>query len=178
MPAAESDLDLNERRLVLSEVHLGKQADIDDTPECQDVHGQEEAPEMDGTVISRYRYLTPAQYHCGSSSGKDYPNDICSSSSGEEMSDGCSDVRCRRRRPSRKRPRVGSPGMRDGADPCSREQTSSRPTHEVLTIVHKMATPLELVGQQVWSAAFLLGDFVLTHGELFAGAQVRNGYLQ
>ncbi|CAM9696108.1 unnamed protein product, partial [Sphacelaria rigidula] len=47
-----------------------------------------------------------------------------------------------------------------------------RPTNEVLTIVHKMATPLELVGQQVWSAAFLLGDFVLTHRELFAGAQV------
>lgn len=175
MLAAESDLDLNERRLVLSEVHLGEQADNDDDPERQDHHREELG--MRGTVISRYRYLTPAQHHGGNSSSNDNLNDICSSSSGEEMSDGCSVERCRRRRPSRKRPRFGSPGMRDGADTCSRDQTSSRPTNEVLTIVHKMATPLELVGQQVWSAAFLLGDFVLTHRELFAGAQVRNRYL-
>ncbi|CAN0106029.1 unnamed protein product, partial [Ectocarpus sp. 13 AM-2016] len=31
---------------------------------------------------------------------------------------------------------------------------------------------LGLVGQQVWSASFLLGDFVLTHDELFEGMQV------
>ncbi|CAN0479263.1 unnamed protein product, partial [Ectocarpus sp. 8 AP-2014] len=51
-------------------------------------------------------------------------------------------------------------------------QRCCRPSHEVLTIVHKMATTLGLVGQQVWSASFLLGDFVLTHDELFAGMQV------
>ncbi|CAN0325143.1 unnamed protein product, partial [Ectocarpus sp. 13 AM-2016] len=51
-------------------------------------------------------------------------------------------------------------------------QRCCRPSHEVLTIVHKMATTLGLVGQQVWSASFLLGDFVLTHDELFEGMQV------
>jgi hypothetical protein len=39
--------------------------------------------------------------------------------------------------------------------------------HEVATIVHCLATPLQLVGQQVWSASFLLGDFILNSPERF-----------
>ena len=58
------------------------------------------------------------------------------------------------------------------ASSTSTSQRRSRPAHEVLTIVHRMATPLGLVGQQVWSAAFLLGDFVLTHPKIFVGMQV------
>jgi hypothetical protein len=41
----------------------------------------------------------------------------------------------------------------------------SKQEHEVATIVHCLATPLQLVGQQVWSASFLLGDFILSNPE-------------
>ncbi|CAM9738261.1 unnamed protein product [Scytosiphon promiscuus] len=105
-------------------------------------------------VVSRYTYLTPAvSSHCtnvddGSESSE-------SEGGGGEVGEDSSDVVRRRKRPRR-----------------AESQRCSRPAHEVLTIVHRMATTLGLVGQQVWSAAFLLGDFVLTHEDSFAEMQV------
>lgn len=143
-------------RLVLSEVHVGSSA-----------LGEEE-------VVSRYAYLTPPPLRRntagtptaatavgagstaddGSNSGNDN-----SSSSGAESEEGTYS------RVTRRRKRLRTASQR------------RRPAHEVLTVVHRMATTLGLVGQQVWSAAFLLGDFVLTHEHIFAGMQVRCGHL-
>jgi predicted nicotinamide N-methyase len=37
---------------------------------------------------------------------------------------------------------------------------------------HRVTTPLSLVGEQVWRGALLLGDFILTHAEIFSGKSV------
>lgn len=112
-----------------------------------------------GEVISRYRYLIPERIVNRPSHGScGETHDISYSSSEEEASKSDDDtIVCRRHRKRRRAVDM---------------QHVSRPTYEVLTVVHRMATPLSLVGQQVWSAAFLLADFVLTHEEHFLGAQV------
>ncbi|CAM9266164.1 unnamed protein product [Ectocarpus sp. 12 AP-2014] len=97
-------------------------------------------------VVSRYAYLTPT-----SGDNEDSDSDSDSDSEGQT------------------RPRVARHRKRPRHEVAQR---CCRPSHEVLTIVHQMATTLGLVGQQVWSASFLLGDFVLTHNELFEGMQV------
>lgn len=140
----ESSLKGDERR-VLSEVHL-RRGDSNTTTY---------ADSGDGVMISRYQYLVPAP----SSVQVDDDGRKSSSpqsSSGDSESDG--DILIRRRR---KRRRAASLH-----ESCAHPQ-------EVLTVVHKLETPVILVGQQVWSAAFQLGDFILTHEELFAGANVR-----
>lgn len=134
-----------EERRVLSEVH--SERGDSNTTTCADSE--------DGVVISRYQYLVPAPSSVqvdddGSKTRSPH------SSSGDSESEG--DILIRRRR---KRLRAASLH-----EPCAHP-------HEVLTVVHKLETPVSLVGQQVWSAAFLLGDFILTHEELFAGANVR-----
>lgn len=122
-----------------------------------EVHVGSSALDEETEVVSRYTYLTPT-----SSSHGTNVNDSSSDSSdseadeGESGDDSSGNVARRRKRPRH-----------------TESQRSSRPAHEVLTVVHRMATTLGLVGQQVWSAAFLLGDFVLTHEDLFAGKQVR-----
>ena len=140
-----------EERLVLSEVHFGSEGS------STKGHGDSE----DGVVISRYQYLvpppTPIELDGKSPCTKDNGDE--SDSEGSDSSGSSRIVRCR------KRPRAA---LRHQSS-----QRSWRPAHEVLTVVHRMATPVSLVGQQVWSAAFLLGDFVLAHEELFAGATVR-----
>lgn len=153
-------MSIDTERLVLSEVHVGSST-LD----------EEE-------MVSRYTYLTPpprpnTNTGCspapaaqdarassnadGSSSSEEEEEEGDSSSSGGESEEG-SYSRVTRHR---KRLRTSS------------SQRRRRPAHEVLTVVHRMATTLGLVGQQVWSAAFLLGDFVLTHEGIFAGMQVR-----
>ncbi|CAM9093355.1 unnamed protein product [Ectocarpus sp. 4 AP-2014] len=97
-------------------------------------------------MVSRYAYLTPT-------SGDNEESGSDNDSDSEEQT----------------RPRVARHRKRPRHEVAQR---CCRPSYEVLTIVHKMATTLGLVGQQVWSASFLLGDFVLTHDELFAGMQV------
>ncbi|CAM9726734.1 unnamed protein product [Ectocarpus fasciculatus] len=114
-----------------------------------EVHVGSSSLHEEAEVVSRYAYLTPTSNGDNADSGSGSDSD---SDSEEQTS--------RRVARHRKRPR------HEVAQRCC------RPSHEVLTIVHKMATTLGLVGQQVWSAAFLLGDFVLTHDELFAGKQV------
>lgn len=178
--------DIDEERLVLSEVHVGEQQDDDDNAECDQQACGAAITTTTATkdlLVSRYRYHTPlppasaapaaraTRVDRSSSSSKHeidagITND--SSSEGETLDDdGCSVV-ARRRRRSHKRPRIST----KQPPHLQVHQTTSTPRYEVLTIVHRMATPLDLVGQQVWSAAFLLGDFVLTHEEWFAGAQV------
>lgn len=132
-------------------------SDTDDRLVLSEVHIGSSALDEEAEMVSRYRYLTPSRNNDDSSSSS-------SSDSDAERSAG-SDIKRRRKRP------------RGAASKAVMDRTSqrrSRPAHEVLTIVHRMATTLDLVGQQVWSAAFLLGDFVLTHEELFAGMQVRH----
>lgn len=153
-------------RLVLSEVHFGEQAgsDVDSTNNTASSLKEE-------YVVSRYRYLTaPRTWHGtdSSSSGRSDSyalGETGSSSSEGEDSDGSTLVVRRRR--ARKRPRPSQ----SAKSPTKQQQTKTTPTNEVLTVVHRMATTLDLVGQQVWSAAFLLGDFVLTHEDLFAERQ-------
>lgn len=147
-------MSIDTERLVLSEVHVGSST-LD----------EEE-------VVSRYTYLTPpprpstnsassppaAAEDAPASSNADHGSseeDRSSSSSGGESEEGSYS------RVTRHRKRLRTSSQR------------RRPAHEVLTVVHRMATTLGLVGQQVWSAAFLLSDFVLTHEHLFAGKQVR-----
>lgn len=43
---------------------------------------------------------------------------------------------------------------------------------DVIKIEHTMATPLEDVGKQIWRAAFLLSDFILSSSAAFRGATV------
>ncbi|CBJ30354.1 conserved unknown protein [Ectocarpus siliculosus] len=111
-----------------------------------EVHVGSSGLHEEAEVVSRYAYLTPT-----SDDNEDSGSD--SGSDSEEQT----------------RPRVARHRKRPRHEVAQR---CCRPSHEVLTIVHKMATTLGLVGQQVWSASFLLGDFVLTHNELFVGMQV------
>lgn len=111
-----------------------------------EVHIGSSSLHEEAEVVSRYAYLTPT-------SGDNEDSGSDSDSDSEEQT----------------RPRVARHRKRPRHEVAQR---CCRPSHEVLTIVHKMATTLGLVGQQVWSASFLLGDFVLTHDELFAGMQV------
>ncbi|CAM9526361.1 unnamed protein product [Discosporangium mesarthrocarpum] len=101
-----------------------------------------------GVVISRFRYQVPSH--------GDREED---SNTGSEESDTDDEIGSAS---AMKRRRVES---RRSQNSCR----SSFPSHEALTIVHCMETPLSLVGQQVWSAAFLLGDFILTHETTFRG---------
>lgn len=144
----ERDAYVDDERLVLSEVHIGSSSSADE----------------EAGVVSRYTYLIPSDQtnlddRSSSSSDRDSDNDGGTRGRGSRGS--CSSpMRCR------KRPRSES------SSTATSQQRRSKPAHEVLTIVHRMATPLGLVGQQVWSAAFLLGDFVLTHPKIFKGMQV------
>lgn len=174
--------DVDEERPILSEVHIGKQSDSGDNVECHQVCGatMTTTTVTNEVLVSRYRYHTPplpastasnaiaaappTQVHRNTDSN----NSDDSSSEGETPDDDGYSVVARHRRRSYKRPRVNT----KQSPRLQLHQTTSTPRYEVLTIVHKMATPLDLVGQQVWCASFLLGDFVLTHGERFAGAQV------
>lgn len=137
--------DAGDERLVLSEVHVG----------CSSGNGPSSEE-----IVSRYRYLTPSR-RLGDAS----------SPSGSDSNTSDSDISVPRRR-KRLRPAETSTALASTANQ-QQQQQASRPAHECLTIVHRMATTLDLVGQQVWSAAFLLADFVLTHEDLFAGMQVR-----
>ncbi|CAM9092981.1 unnamed protein product [Hapterophycus canaliculatus] len=121
-----------------------------------EVHVGSGALDEDAEVVSRYTYLTPRPSFRHSSTNVDASSES-SESEGEKGEGGDDSANVPRRR---KRPRH------------TEAQRYSRPAHEVLTVVHRTATTLGLVGQQVWSAAFLLGDFVLTHEEFFAGKQV------
>lgn len=124
-----------------------------------EVHVGSSTQDEETEVVSRYTFLTPTSRGNSDAGGS-------SSDSDGEISDDSSRSNSSVTR-HRKRPRHCH------AAPSS--QRRARPAHEVLTVVHRMATTLGLVGQQVWSAAFLLGDFVLTHEELFAGMQVGCG---
>eukprot|EP00903_Cladosiphon_okamuranus_P012156 g11403.t1 len=143
-------MSVDTERLVLSEVHVGS------------------STEDEEEVVSRYTYLTPpprcntsttaAAQDARAGTGRNADesrsdSDDSSSSGGDSEEDGYSRVK-------RHRKRLRTSSQR------------RRPAHEVLTVVHRMATTLGLVGQQVWSAAFLLSDFVLTHEDIFAGKQV------
>lgn len=119
-----------------------------------EVHLASGESDQEPEVVSRYSYLTPSLDNIDIDSSSDSESDV----GGNTSSDGDGSVTKPR---GKKRPRAESSSQR-----------SSRPRHEVLTVVHCMATTLSLVGQQVWSAAFLLGDLVLTHEELFTGVQV------
>eukprot|EP00752_Nemacystus_decipiens_P008139 g7279.t1 len=138
-------------RLVLSEVHVGSST-LD----------EEE-------VVSRYTYLTPpSRWDTNTETRSPAAQDAratgnaddCSSDEDNSSSSGGESEEGSYSRVTRHRKRLRTSSQR------------RRPAHEVLTVVHRMATTLGLVGQQVWSAAFLLGDFVLTHEDLFAGMQV------
>lgn len=143
-------MSVDTERLVLSEVHVGSST-LDEKE-----------------VVSRYTYVTPpCRRNISTPAGEDAraganaadsSNDSDSSSGEDSEEGGCSSVARHRKR----------------LCPSSRRW---RPAHEVLTVVHRTATTLGLVGQQVWSAAFLLGDFVLTHEDVFAGMQVRYRYV-
>ena len=157
-------MSIDTERLVLSEVHVGSST-LD----------EEE-------VVSRYTYLTPpprpstnstsspaaaAAEDAPASSNADHGSseEDRSSSSSSSSSSGGESEEGSYSRVTRHRKRLRTSSRR------------RRPAHEVLTVVHRMATTLGLVGQQVWSAAFLLSDFVLTHEHLFAGKQVRCRFL-
>lgn len=146
-------MSVDTERLVLSEVHVGSSA-LD----------EEE-------VVSRYTYLTPPP-RCNTSTtataqdAAQAGSNANDSSSDSDDSSGSSEEESEKggySRVTRHRKRLRTSSQR------------RRPAHEVLTVVHRMATTLGLVGQQVWSAAFLLSDFVLTHEDIFAGMQVRCG---
>lgn len=144
---SERDACVDDERLVISEVHIGSSA-----------------VEEEAEVVSRYTYLVPSDKtgddDSSSCSSSDIDSDNNEGDATGRGSGSCSSPTRRRKRPRAK------------ASSTTTTQRRSRPAHEVLTIVHRMATPLGLVGQQVWSAAFLLGDFVLTHPKIFAGVQV------
>lgn len=139
----------------------GVPAPAEEPAVLSEVHMKEEPSEGDER-ISRYRYLIPQSRSTsvlGDSNGRSRGDGgVHAEEEGEDDED--EEEVVRRRRPRKVKHAWGT-------------QHCARPTFETLTIVHRMATPLSLVGQQVWSAAFLLGDFVLTNGEFFAGAQVR-----
>ena len=140
---SELDACVDDDRLVLSEVHIGSSA-----------------TDEEAEVVSRYTYQVPSD-----NTGDDDTSSISDSDNEGNTTGGGG--RGSSSSPTRRRKR-----SRTETSSIISLQRRSRPAHEVLTIVHRMATPLGLVGQQVWSAAFLLGDFVLTHPEVFAGAQV------
>lgn len=150
---SELDACVDDDRLVLSEVHIGRSA------------SDEEAE-----VVSRYAYLVPSDKTGDNDSSSISDSSISDSDSEGDTTDrggGGGGSRGSCSSPTRRRKR-----SRTETSSTTSSQRRSRPAHEVLTIVHRMATPLGLVGQQVWSAAFLLGDFVLTHPKIFAGVQV------
>lgn len=140
---------------------MGGDIDTDDLAKerlvLSEVHVGSSTQDEEAEVVSRYTFLTPS-YH-GNNNARDSSSDSEGEKSDDSSSSSSSSVTRHRKR------------ARHCHAPSS--QRRARPTHEVLTVVHRMATTLGLVGQQVWSAAFLLGDFVLTHEELFAGMQVR-----
>lgn len=138
----------------------GVPAPAEEPAVLSEVHMKEEPSEGDER-ISRYRYLVPQSKSTSAlgNSNRQSRADGCVHVHEEEEDDEDEEKVVRRRRPRKVKHTWGT-------------QHCARPTFETLTIVHRMATPLSLVGQQVWSAAFLLGDFVLTNDEFFAGTQV------
>ncbi|KAK7111579.1 methyltransferase-like protein 22 [Littorina saxatilis] len=60
----------------------------------------------------------------------------------------------------------------DGDLVLKRAATEEQPRKCIITIVHKMATDLSMVGQQVWLGALLLCDFILHYSALFEGCSV------
>ena len=55
---------------------------------------------------------------------------------------------------------------------CDHSSSEGEDTFETATIVHRMATPLKLVGAQVWSGSLLLGDYLLSNAEALRGRKV------
>lgn len=142
-----------EERLVLSEVHVGS-GSLD----------------YEAELVSRYTYLTPSSRADNNSSSGDSSSDSSSDSEGEERNR--SNLVVARRRKRARIAATASTEISSTATSRQQRQRFSKPSHEVLTVVHKMATPIDLVGQQVWSAAFLLGDYVLSNEHLFTGMKV------
>ncbi|CAM9268062.1 unnamed protein product [Choristocarpus tenellus] len=130
-------------RLVLSEVHIGEKGDTV-------VRGVSHEG-VDQEVVSRYQFIDPS-----------YQDEITSS---EEDND----PEMEGRESDNQDPIIQRKKRRRGSQLPFLQR--SRTHHEVLTLVHSLATPLSLVGRQVWSAAFLLGDFILTHKSRFRGRQ-------